>query len=130
MNEDWQKRKRQEAYYEAAIAQILSSTGLRAPASLPADAKEQQRLGVAAHLKKCKALIFLIGDGCGAGAGFRQHTADFKNELLRRLIRRCRNENLPILFLLINEDWSSQVCTNPECLKLRKAGSGEYIRCW
>jgi hypothetical protein len=130
LNEDWHLRKRQSCYYERAIEQFLERSGLRSPDQLPNSAAQRRRLGVAALLKKPKALLFLIGDGCGTGAGFKQRTADFRNEFLRRLIKRCRDECLPAVFLRVSEDWSSQVCPRPECLKARDGTGSQLIRSW
>jgi hypothetical protein len=64
-----------------------------------------------------KPLLFALGDGCGMSSkGAKKHTADFSTSSFRELEKSMRRKELPVLFVQVDESFSSQVCPNNGCV--------------
>jgi hypothetical protein len=61
-------------------------------------------------------VLFAIGDACGLSSmKANKHHADYGASSLRELIKRVKNQKLPVHFVVVDEAYSSQVCPDPCC---------------
>ncbi|KAL7006217.1 hypothetical protein EMMF5_004338 [Cystobasidiomycetes sp. EMM_F5] len=67
-----------------------------------------------------RPVLFLVGDSCGFSTRSSiRHTAAFANPLYCALRKKCMDNRLPVIFALVDEAFSSQVCPNPKCINER-----------
>lgn len=111
-NEAWLLRQRRKEQYDRFAAQVLEATGALARSD------HENAQGTASNLSQPdRQIVFAIGADCGPAKGIKTHSADFRNGLLREIIALAGWLSLLVVFLLVKEDFSSQVCPRLDCLK-------------